>query len=70
MMPHPPFVVDNKPWPRRLEPRESVTVYFLGNYKFPRNLGRAYATTDCDVQRFGDSPALQKFHSLLQQASE
>lgn len=66
VIPQPPFVFDNKPWPRRLESRESVTVYFSGNHMFPKNLGMAYATTDCEETREGDSPALAKFRAHLQ----
>jgi len=69
LVPVPPFVVDNKPWPRRLESRESVTVYFSGSSKFPKNLAQAYATTDCEETRDGDSPALKKFRKLLQEKS-
>jgi hypothetical protein len=65
VIPIPPCVIDNKPWPRRLESRESVTVYFSGNQSFPKNLGRAYATTDCETTRYGDSPALKKFRAHL-----
>lgn len=65
VVPRPPFVTDDKPWPRRLDSRESVTVHFWGNYTFPRNLDRAYATTDCEVVRHGDSPAMKKFRALL-----
>ena len=65
VIPTPPCVIDNKPWPRRLESRESVTVYFSGNQSFPKNLGRAYATTDCETTRYGDSPALKKFRAHL-----
>jgi hypothetical protein len=67
VVPHPPFVIDNKPWPRRLDSRESVTVHFWGNHSFPTNLDRAYATTDCEVTRHGDSPALKKFRARLQE---
>ena len=58
-------VIDNKPWPRRLEPREAVTVYFPYGI-FPKNLHLAYAQTDCNEKRVGDSPALKKFQSLLE----
>jgi hypothetical protein len=63
--------VENKPWlPRRVESRESVTVYFLfAASEFPKNLYRAYAETDCQERRFGNSPALKKFRALLQEGS-
>ncbi len=63
--------VDNKPWlPRRVESRESVTVHFLfAPSDFPKNLHRAYAETDCQERRFGNSPALKKFRAHLQRGS-
>lgn len=52
-----PILHDSKAWPRRLEPREAVTVYgHLAD--LPRNVGKAFARTDCGVTRFGNSPAL------------
>lgn len=53
-----PIIIDGKPWPRRLEPRESVSVYsqaILGH-----DIGKAYAKTSCDEVRYGDSPALKQ----------
>lgn len=53
-----PIIVDNKPWPRRLEPRESVSLYAeIPRYK---NMGQAYARTACGEFRYGDSPALKQ----------
>lgn len=52
-----PVLIDSKPWPRRLEPRDSVTVY--GDVAdVPHSIGKAFARTACGVTRFGDSPAL------------
>jgi hypothetical protein len=52
-----PILLDSKGWPRRLEPRDSVTVY--GDVAdIPRNIGKAFARTACGVTRFGNSPAL------------
>jgi hypothetical protein len=65
----PQSVIDHKPWPRRLEARESVTVYFPP-YAFPSNLYLAYAETDCQERRFGNSPALKKFRALLQEKTQ
>lgn len=68
--PSPASVMDNKPWPsRRLDSRESVTVYFPPFAKYPRNMNVAYAETDCGERRFGDSPALKKFRAHAQKAS-
>lgn len=64
-----PCVIDNKPWPRRLESREMVTVYFPPGTRFPSNLHLAYATTDCEITRYGDSPALKKFRAYLHRGS-
>lgn len=66
LIPVPPFIFDNRPWPRRLESRESVTVYFPTGRSFPRNLNVAFATTDCQQTRYGDSPALKAFRARLQ----
>jgi len=69
IVPKPPFIFDDKPWPRRLDSRESVTVYFPASDAFPKNMHVAYATTDCERTRRGDSPALKKFRAHLQQGS-
>jgi len=55
-----PIIMDNKEWPRRLQSRESVTAY-LNKEDVPDSIGRAYATTDCGVTRFGNSNALKDF---------
>jgi hypothetical protein len=64
----PPAVIDKKPWPRRLESRESVTVYFPA-CEFPKNLNLAYAETDCEEKHFGSSPSLKKFRAHIQKGS-
>jgi hypothetical protein len=69
LIPKPPFIIDGKPWPRRLEAREAVTVYFPRSNNFPKNLGSAYATTSCGKTVHGDSQALKKFRAQLQQTA-
>lgn len=63
-----PVLIDGQPWPRRLEPRSSVTLY--GQPPFSSNpqhsLKCAYARTECGVIRTGTSPAfvqLAKSHA-------
>jgi hypothetical protein len=61
-----PQVIDGMPWPRRLESREAVSVYF-GLEQVPRDpamLARAYAGTECGVYAYGTSPALDQLRSL------
>jgi hypothetical protein len=60
-----PVVIDSKPWPRRLEPRESVTAYIDLNRVKDTRIGKAYAHTDCGVTRFGNSPALKQMKEYL-----
>jgi len=59
-----PTLLDSKRWPRRLEPREAVTVYG-DSAALPPNIGRAFARTDCGVIRFGGSPALDDLKRRL-----
>jgi hypothetical protein len=59
-----PIVHDAGPWPRRLESRASVSVYFdWGNLK--RNIKRAYVLTDCGEVGYGNSPALESMIKRL-----
>lgn len=56
-----PFVADMGPWPRRLEARESVTVYM----ESPQSLNGhrikcAYVVTGCGERRLGTSGALKQ----------
>ena len=56
-----PILFDDKPWPRRLEARDSVQAYVeLSQLVGLSDLGRAYATTACGRVRFGSSPILRK----------
>jgi hypothetical protein len=53
-----PLIHDGKPWPRRLEARESVTAYF--NFaNLSHKIRKAYVKTDCGEVAYGKSPALQ-----------
>jgi hypothetical protein len=57
-----PIVIDGEPWPRRLKPRESVSLYF--HRPDPSEpIGKAYASTACGEVRYGDSPALWQLRS-------
>lgn len=60
-----PVIRDGKPWPRKLEPRESVTVFFdVTNLLVAENIQsvkRAYASTACGVTCYGTSGALREF---------
>lgn len=56
-----PIIIDGKPWPRRLEPRSSVTVYGEPPQPKPDHaLKCAYARTECGVTRTGTSPAFKQ----------
>jgi hypothetical protein len=61
-IPHPIILEKKKDWPRRLEPRESVTLY-LNISDVPPLIGRAYAKTACGTTCFGDSRALKDYKS-------
>ena len=56
-----PVLIDGGAWPRRLEPRSSVTVY---GQRPTAELGHAlkcaYASTACGVTRRGTSPAFKQ----------
>jgi hypothetical protein len=66
VVPH-PLTSDGKPFARRLEPREAVTVYL--DYEDLRGkgrmMGRAYVRTLCDEMVFGGSPALTQLRRDL-----
>jgi hypothetical protein len=56
-----PVFIDGGPWPRRLEPRSSVTVYGQAPESTPkRRVKSAYAKTECGVTKIGTSPALKQ----------
>jgi hypothetical protein len=54
-------LADHGPWPRRLEPRSSISVYGQapGSVSGAR-IKCAYARTDCGVTKRGNSPALRQ----------
>ncbi len=57
----PPVLLDGQGWPRRLEPRTSVTVYGQPPESRPgHRLRCAYARTACGVVREGTSPAFKQ----------
>jgi hypothetical protein len=59
-----PVLMDGGAWPRRLEPRSSVTVYGQRPESFPNQRIRcAYARTECGVTKTGSSPALEQIAS-------
>ncbi|WP_126173457.1 hypothetical protein [Altericroceibacterium xinjiangense] len=61
-----PVVTDGKPYPRRLEPREQVTVYFDPRTIPPgKRLWRAYAKTACGELKHGGSPALDQLEGMV-----
>jgi hypothetical protein len=56
-----PFLADGGSWPRRLEPRSSVTVYSQQPTSEPgHKITKAYATTQCGYTRTGTTPALKQ----------
>ena len=56
-----PFFIDGGSWPRRLEPRSSVTVYGPRPVNLPGHpLTAAYAKTECGHVKTGTSPALKQ----------
>lgn len=62
-----PYMIDGGSWPRRLEPREAVSLYCYPE-SLPRDgrpIGKAYAKTACDEIVRGDSPALAQLRRTL-----
>lgn len=57
-----PIVLDGKEWPRRLEARQSVSLYFELPDE-PQRISKAYARTSCGEVRYGDSPALRQIRT-------
>jgi hypothetical protein len=56
-----PFLADGGSWPRRLEPRSSITVYSQRPTSTAEHKIRcAYARTDCGTTKTGTSPALKQ----------
>jgi hypothetical protein len=67
-----PIVPDGKPWPRKLEPRESVTVLFDPAHLLALDrigsVTRVYASTVCGTTHYGSSGALRDFVRLARAA--
>jgi hypothetical protein len=59
-----PVLLDDEGWPRRIEPHNSVTAYIdIG--ELPRDISKAYATTQSGVTRYGTSAALRDLRKAL-----
>ena len=59
-----PIIIDGRGWPRRLEPRSSVTVYGQPpSAEQGHPLKCAYAKTACGVTQTGTSPAFEQLAS-------
>lgn len=55
-----PILLDGGKWPRRLEPRSSISVYAQRPDSQEYRIKCAYATTECGVTQQGNSPALKQ----------
>lgn len=55
-----PLFANGGGWPRRLEPRSSITVYSHLPPAHGRGIKCAYARTECGVIKTGTSPALKQ----------
>jgi len=67
-----PEVIDGKSWPRRLEPRDALSLYF-GIEQIatdPRLLAKAYAKTDCGIYAYGTSPVLSQLRDIAGKLGE
>jgi hypothetical protein len=60
-----PLVLDGGSWPRRLEPRESVTLGF-DPAGFRGSFPKVYAWTACGEFRYGTSPAFEQLRRKLE----
>lgn len=61
-----PDIMDSKPYPRRLEERESLSAYFDHIQMMHENrIGKTYARTSCGVIRKGSRPSLCQVRKLL-----
>ena len=59
-----PITYDNKPWPRRLESREAVRVYYgrgLKDINIVKEAKKIYVDTECGRRVYGRGPALQAY---------
>ena len=69
-----PIIRDGNPWPRKLEPRESVVVHFdstqlLGLERIS-SVKQAYASTVCGTTCYGSSGALRDFIRIAKAVAE
>ena len=56
-----PVFADDGAWPRRLEPRSSITIYSKSPVSYSgHSIKCAYAITECGVITVGNSPALKQ----------
>ena len=55
-----PILPDDGKWPRRLEPRSSITIYSQRPDLTSHRIKCAYARTQCGVIETGNSPALRQ----------
>ena len=60
-----PILIDGLPWPRRLEPRSSVSIYGQPPERGSHRLKCSYARTACGVTRTGTSPAFKQLANRL-----
>jgi hypothetical protein len=61
-----PLLHDNGPWPRRLNPGDTVIAHFgsgLGKHPVLHKVRRAYALTDEGQRLTGSAPALRPFQA-------
>lgn len=67
-----PILIDNKPWPRRLEPRSAVSGYFDPRElrPDPKMFSKAYAKTECGVYVYGRSPALRQLRQIAAEIAQ
>lgn len=65
-----PIMMDGKPWPRRLESRESASFYFHPRelVRHRKRIGKAYARTACGEAAYGTSPALKQLREAVSAA--
>jgi hypothetical protein len=62
-----PIIIDGKPWPRRLEARESVSIYFDPGdiIRHGARIDAAYARTACGETKYGTSPAVKQLRAAI-----
>jgi hypothetical protein len=58
-----PRTSDLGPWPRRMESREAITLYFDARKVQNPRIGRAYVKTACGEYVYGTTPALKSLRN-------